>query len=179
MLVWQRAFTYSVCFLFLCSISAAQLQTKCKSEFMKRWANPGSCGGAAGYPQVWITLAKDYYWFVHGAVSLHSATGSRVSDRDEAEWPAANQEDGLGRWREIERRGAQRDAGNWWLFRQWSGRREREERGRERLMNRKWRINERESRQTVGLFRGSIQQKKNIFKLNDSNSWKCVNCRCD
>ncbi|CAB1420481.1 unnamed protein product [Pleuronectes platessa] len=29
----------------------------------------------------------------------------RVFDRDEAEWPAANQEDRLGRWREIERRG--------------------------------------------------------------------------
>lgn len=27
-----------------------------------------------------ITLAEDYYWFAHGAVSLHSATERRVTD---------------------------------------------------------------------------------------------------
>lgn len=42
-----------------------------------------------------ITLAEDYYWFAHGAVSLRSATGSRVTDRDGVGWPTANQKEPL------------------------------------------------------------------------------------
>lgn len=73
-----------------------------------------------------ITPAEDYYWFAHGAVSLRSATWSRVTDRDGVGWPAANQEEplcwmGWRRWREIERK--DNTEGNWWLFQQRRGRR--------------------------------------------------------
>lgn len=88
-----------------------------------------------------ITLAEDYYWFAHGAVSLRSASGSRLTDSDGVGWPSQptrrNHSAGWsrGRRREIEEWIAQRDKGNWWLFQRWSGTRVEEggrktERGR-------------------------------------------------
>lgn len=44
-----------------------------------------------------ISLAEDYYWFAHGAVSLCSATRSKVTDRDGVGWPSANQKELLCR----------------------------------------------------------------------------------